>query len=86
MRTDQFDILQLELFSQRIAVRRGVIQQPLRLREVVLGKDADGNDVTLTLALIPPGEFVMGTSADHKSPRPPLDASLCSITVHLSIC
>jgi serine/threonine protein kinase/formylglycine-generating enzyme required for sulfatase activity len=31
-------------------------------KDVVIGQDKDGNDIQLTMVLIPPGEFVMGTS------------------------
>jgi serine/threonine protein kinase/formylglycine-generating enzyme required for sulfatase activity/tetratricopeptide (TPR) repeat protein len=31
-------------------------------KEVVIGQDADGNDVRLSLVLVPPGEFLMGSS------------------------
>jgi formylglycine-generating enzyme required for sulfatase activity len=35
--------------------------------EIVLGKDADGKDVTLSMILIPPGEFLMGSTEEQKS-------------------
>jgi len=31
-------------------------------KEIVLGQDKEGNDVKLTMVLIPPGEFLMGTN------------------------
>jgi formylglycine-generating enzyme required for sulfatase activity len=36
-------------------------------REVVLGKDKDGNDVKVTMVLIPPGEFLMGSTDEEQT-------------------
>jgi formylglycine-generating enzyme required for sulfatase activity/serine/threonine protein kinase/Leucine-rich repeat (LRR) protein len=35
--------------------------------EVVLGQDKDGKDVALTMVLIPPGEFLMGSTDEEKA-------------------
>ncbi len=36
-------------------------------KEVVLGQDADGKHVTLTMVLVPPGEFLMGSTEEEQS-------------------
>ena len=36
-------------------------------KEVVVGKDNDGKDVTLTMILIPSGEFMMGSSEEEQA-------------------
>ncbi|MHC4400270.1 MAG: bifunctional serine/threonine-protein kinase/formylglycine-generating enzyme family protein [Planctomycetota bacterium] len=36
-------------------------------KEIVIGQDKDGKDVKLTMVLIPPGEFLMGSSAEDQA-------------------
>ena len=36
-------------------------------KEVVVGKDEDGEEVTLTMVLIPPGEFMMGINDEDRA-------------------
>ena len=51
-----FDAEQAKAYQEAWAKHLGV---PVE-KEIVLGKDQDGKDVTLTMVLIPPGEFLMG--------------------------
>jgi serine/threonine protein kinase/formylglycine-generating enzyme required for sulfatase activity len=53
-----FDAEQAKAHQQAWADYLGV---PVE-KEIVLGQDKEGNDVQLTMVLIPPGEFLMGTN------------------------
>ena len=58
----RFDEAQAKQYQQAWADYLGV---PVE-KDVALGRDKDGNDVKLTMVLIPPGEFMMGTASPEQ--------------------
>jgi eukaryotic-like serine/threonine-protein kinase len=58
-----FDAEQAKQHQQEWADYLGV---PVE-QEIIVGKDEDGQEVALTMVLIPPGEFMMGSSEEERA-------------------